>query len=256
MTHCSLASRRGLTTRGRVSSWATLLAIVGLAAGTGPDPVADFNAGMAAEGKGDLQAAAGWFDRAQRTVPAWALPKLELAEVLLDEGGAPDRALSLLAAAQKLEPRNPRLFHLWGLALTEKGNAAGAEVSERTALSLRPDFPEAQAALAQALWAQGKRDEALGLWSDLCLRHPEDLSMRAMLVDRYLDSGRGVEAEKALRGLVTAQPKNPIWHRRLARTLEAEGLEAEAASERQRAAALSGGPTPKRKLRRLPDSKR
>ena len=75
-------------------------------------------------------------------------------------------------------------------------------------------------------------------------------------MDRLIDAGKPVDAEKLLRQLTADQPKNPVWHRRLARTLDGEGLKAEAADERDRAAALSGEVAPKRKLRRLPNSKR
>jgi len=227
-----------------------------LSAASSPDPVGDFNSGMAAERRGDLSAAAAWLDRAQRLAPRWALPKLELAEVLLAEGGAPDRAMALLGDVQLLESQNPRFYHLRGLALMEKGNPALAEASERAALSLRPEFPEARQALGEALWAGGKRDEALQVWRELSARQPHDTALRAMLVDRLLDDGRGPEAEAELRILLVAQPKNPIWHRRLARTLDAEGRGLEAAAERDKAEALAGGPVKKRKLRRLPDSKR
>ena len=138
----------------------------------------------------------------------------------------------------------------------EKGSPALAEASERAALSLRPEFPEARRALGEALWAGGKREEALQVWRDISHRHPQDVAMRAMLVDRLLDDGRGPEAEAELRILLAAQPKNPIWHRRLARTLDAEGRGIEAAAERDKADALAGSAVKKRKLRRLPDSKR
>lgn len=230
-------------------------AVLGLAL-VARDPLSDFNAGVAAEAKGDGATAIVLLDRAQQTLPAWALPKLELAEVLLKEGGAPDRALGLLDAAALLEPQNPRLSHLRGLAWMEKGNAAGAEAAERTALTLRPEFPEAEGTLAQALWDQHKSDEALAHWHLLVEKQPLDTARRALFVDRLLDSGRSVDAEKELRLLAAEQPRNPVWHRRLARALAAEGLAAEAQAEQTRAAVLAGLAPPRRKLRRLPDSRR
>ena len=234
-----------------------LILTIALLTAPSPNPVNDFNSGMDAERRGDLSAAAAWLDRAQRTAPRWALAKLELAEVLLDEGGAPDRAMRLLAEVQALESQNPRLYHLRALALMEKGNPALAEASERSALLLRPEFPEARRTLGEALWSGGKREEALQVWRELSSHHPNDTAVRALLIDRLLDDGRGPEAEAELRILVAGQPRNPIWHRRLARTLEAEGRGLEAASERGKAEALAGTvAVPKRKLRRLPDSKR
>jgi predicted Zn-dependent protease len=219
------------------------------------DPVADFNAGAAAEGRGDLAAAASLLDSAQAASPRWGLPKIELAEVLLKQG-AVDRALQLLAAAQPLEPQNPRLYHLRGMASEQKGDPRAAESAERTALSLRVDYQAASETLAQALWDEGRKDESVQLWQSLAQSHPEDTAIRAALVDRLSDSGKAVEAEKELRRLAAEQPKNPIWHRRLARTLDGEGLAAEAEDERRIAAMLSGEPVAKRKLRRLPDSRR
>ncbi len=227
-----------------------------LSAAVSPDPVVDFNNGMDAERRGDLSAAAAWLEQAQRSAPRWALPKLELAEVLLDEGGAPDRVMGLLTGVQQLETPTPRFYHLRALALMEKGNPVPAEASERAALSLRPAFPAARRTLGEALWAEGKREEALQVWRYLSDQHPEDTALRAMLVDRLLDEGLGPEAEAQLRALVAAQPRNPIWHRRLARTLDAEDRGIEAAAERGKADALARAPVKKRTLRRLPDSRR
>jgi predicted Zn-dependent protease len=219
------------------------------------DPVSDFNAGTAAEGRGDLAAAASYLDRAQMSSPRWGLPKVELADVLLKQGVV-DRALELLAAAEPLEPQNPRLLHLRAVGLAQKMDARGAEAAERAALALRVDYAEAEETLAQALWDQGKRDEAVQVWQALAQHHPEDTAARATLVERLLDAGKAVDAEKELRQLTADQPKNPVWHRRLARALDSQGMADEAADERKKAAELSGEPIPKRKLRRLPDSKR
>jgi tetratricopeptide (TPR) repeat protein len=233
-----------------------LLLAFALSAVSSPDPVRDFNSGIDAERRGDLSAAAAWLEQAQRSAPRWALPKLELAEILLDEGGAPDRVMALLTGVQQIEIPTPRFYHLRALALMEKGNPPLAEASERAALSLRPAFPEARHTLGEALWAEGKREEALQVWRYLSDQHPQDTALRAMLVDRLLDEGHGPEAEAELRTLVAAQPRNAIWHRRLARTLDAEDRGIEAAAERGKADVLAGAPAKKRKLRRLPDSKR
>ena len=178
-------------------------------AASGADPVSDFNSGMAAERRGDLSAAAAWLDRAQRTAPRWPLPKLELAEVLLDEGGAADRVLGLLTDVQMLESQSPRLYHLRAMALLEKGAPAAAELSERAALSMRPAFPEARRTLGEALWSEGKHGEALVVWRDLSARHPQDVAMRARLVDRLLDDGRGRRPKPSCGPWSPSSPRTP-----------------------------------------------
>ncbi len=221
------------------------------------DAVADFNAGVSAANRGDLEQATQLFDRAQVASPAWGLPKIELAELLARQGGQADRVLQLIEQAVPLEPQNPRMYHVRALALLEQGNARDAEAAERSALAIRAEFTEAARTLAQALWEQGRRDEALAALKALSDQHPDDSALRATYVDKLSEAGRAVEAEKELRRLTAEQPRNPVWHRRLARTLDGEGFAKEASEERARAADLAGDvPARKRKLRRLPDSKR
>ena len=231
-----------------IAGWLVLL----LAA----DPAADFNAGLAAQARGEGVAASALYQRAQAEAPGWALPGFQLAELLLEAGGQPARALTLLEPLVRAEPKNPRGHHLQALALAEQGDPAGAEAAERVALGLRPEYRAAEETLASALWSQHKVDQALAEWSGLAQRHPEDTALRAQLVDRLLDAGRPVDAEKELRLLAVDQPQSPVWHRRLARTLDLEGLTADAETERALALKLSGVTPPRRKLRRLPDSKR
>jgi len=120
----------------------------------------------------------------------------------------PRRALEALETATRLNPLKPRnhfdLFRAYR-AVGEKDKALQAL---RTAHQLHPADDEYLTALAQWHAAQGDRDSAERFWS---------------------------EAAETLEGAIEANPGKAVYHRRLARILEALGRPEEARRHRARA---------------------
>jgi predicted Zn-dependent protease len=227
---------------------------IALSAST-PDPTPDFQVALDARAGGDLERSEVLLRQVAQEAPGWALPWLELAEVQLDRG-APGQALTSVAQAALLDATNPRVYHVRARVEQAMGRSDLAERDEAFAVALRPEYAEATADLAELRWAAGKRLEALTLLQGLCTAHPDQLSYRVRLIDAYVELGQEVKAERELRLLIARDPQNPVWHRRLARLLAAQGLSDEAALEGQLADRLSHPATETRHLRRLPKSKR
>jgi predicted Zn-dependent protease len=148
------------------------------------------------------------------------------------------------------------VYHDRALVEEAYGDVSAAERDEAFALRLRPEYAAAQANLAEVLWKEGRRKEALGLLEKLSAAHPEQEEIVVRLSDAYADLSEYAAAERSLRSLIAREPASPVWHRRLSRLLAGEGLAAEAKRESDLAERL-GKPAPKaRSLRRLPESKR
>jgi predicted Zn-dependent protease len=219
-----------------------------------PNPLADMNAGVQAEQEGDSRRAAALFVQAIRESPGWTLPRIELAQVLLKVGQAP-QAQQWAGEALRLDPSSPRAWHLLSQADEAVGDVAGAEAADTSAIKLRPDYFEAKQHLAQLYWNEGKKDPAIQLYVQLVAAKPQDTSLLALLATAEEEGGRVEAAEQALRTLSEIQPDAPAWHRRLARLLEGEGKTADAAEELDKLSKLSGAQKARR-LRPLPPSKR
>jgi predicted Zn-dependent protease len=213
-----------------------------------------FQQALDAKARGDLEEAERELMEVCQASPGWALPWIELSEVQLSRG-ASEKALSSVAQAAVLDAANPRVYHDRALIERASGHAELAERDEAFAVSLRPEYAEAVADLAELRWAAGKRQEAVALLEGLSTAHPEELSYTVRLVDAYSELGQDVAAERELRLLISRDPHSPVWHRRLARLLAAQGLSKEAAHEIELADGLSHPASPPRHLRRLPKSK-
>ena len=233
----------------------TLCLVLGVAlAASTADPQLAFQSALEAKGRGELEPAETQLKEVCQLSPGWALPWIELAEIQLARG-APDQALASVMQAAVLDATNPRVYHDRALVESAMGRADLAERDEAFAVSLRPEFTEALAHLAELRWAAGKRQEALSLLQSLAVAHPDEIAYTVRLIEAYSELGQNVAAERELRLLVARDPQNPVWHRRLARLLAAQGLTDEAAYETELAERLSHKSTESRRLRQLPKSK-
>ncbi len=115
-----------------------------------------------------------------------------------EASGAGDEALRLYGQAAALDPAYPAPHFNIGLACIAKADWGPAEEAMRTALRLRPGFPEALAALAEVLEHTGREGEALGAL-DAAIEQQADfagaLFNRSALLRRM---GNVVAAGKAL----------------------------------------------------------
>ena len=121
-------------------------------------------------GAGDL--AEGWFKKAMEWDRSSAAPRRDYAVFLAGAGRTAD-SLQPLREAMVLEPHNPELPYLMGLAQAELGNPAEAEKNLREALKRDPRFGRAHYNLGLLLSAAGKDNEALESLRQAEKRDPE-----------------------------------------------------------------------------------
>ncbi len=169
----------------------------------------------------ELQAAANLAD-AIPDLRARALRSL----AVLDEHTDPDAARDELLAAVKLSPETPGDI-LLSARLAEHANAfPDAEAAFRRYLALTPNDPEALAALAHVLTAQGKTAEAESLLLAAVKTTPADPRLLSQLAAVYGAEGKTEEAVpliEKLRASDTAAAGNPAITRLLAHLYSLSG---------------------------------
>jgi tetratricopeptide (TPR) repeat protein len=194
-------------------------------------------------------------DHLQRAVDADATlvdARLDLAEILLAEGGALDRAAGVLRDAWRIRPGGARLARLRGSLREQSGDLAGAVEAYGAALALEPDA-ELRLRRGLLLGRLGRRPEAIAELERVRAERPAARSARSALADLYEVSGRLSQAEGELATLAD-MARDAHAYRRLARFLARCG-----ASERARAAerrALELEPRGARALRPLLPARR
>ncbi|MBV7259330.1 tetratricopeptide repeat protein [Erythrobacter crassostreae] len=122
-----------------------------------PDNVAALlEAGEASAKVGDLDAAIGFYRRANNLAPNDARTKLGMARVVLNSGRPAD-ALPLYAAAQSAGANASDLLSDRALAFDMVGDNASAQSAHRQAVALQPDDNEAKRRLAISYAISGNR---------------------------------------------------------------------------------------------------
>ena len=142
--------------------------------------------------------------------------------------GDPAAARAILEPLAKAHPRAAHTHYELGQALAALGETPGAIDALRRAVSVKRDLPDAWRALGDQLFAQGDiegADAAFAEHARAAVRNP-DLSAAATA----LFEGRLGEAERLLRGRLTAVPGDADAMRMLAETVARLGrfVEAEA----------------------------
>jgi predicted Zn-dependent protease len=212
----------------------------------------DLTTALAREAAGDDAGALESLEAVVRAWPTQALPRLELARLLLKSGGDLDRVETHLDVAAALAPDNPRVHYLRGLLWEERGQPLRAAHSYELAVLYRTSYEDARFRLA-GLWA------SLGDWlkAELHYRYlararPEWIQVRLQLVRTLEEQGRGEDAERELLRLQGEQPDNPLVIRRLAELYERTGRPQLASKLRARLEPTA----PPKKMRPLPPSRR
>ena len=126
---------------------------------------------------------------------------------LLVQLGELDRASSRLAELRDEFGNRPEVLGIegWfalGTGDFEKAESALAQVWRRTPNS------ELTILLVRALWAQGKREEALGVMSDWLAHDPRDVAVLMQMADAYLRQQRVDEAIQTYRRVLAIEPEN------------------------------------------------
>ena len=150
--------------------------------------------------------------RAVTMAPNVAGYRNNYANALMNAGRAADAAAQLRKAVE-LDPTYARGWLGLALALTESRDAEGAVRAARSGLALRSNWPEMSRALAAALEAADRIDEAVDALVDAVAASPQDAGVRGRLLLALNYASRPAreifEAHRAYRSVVTAKSEPP-----------------------------------------------
>jgi tetratricopeptide (TPR) repeat protein len=202
-----------------------------------------YDLGLALKLKDNLGAAVPEFERSAQLDPTLPDPAYTLGVIYMQQGRFPDAA-SQLRHAVALQPGSVDAWALLGSVLRESNDPGGAMDALKQAIALDPNQPSLHVQIA-ALEAQaGQKDEAAAerklaaeLSRAVVSRQRASFALksgRALLADNKLD-----EAIVQLNNAVQADPTAAEPHQLLAEVYARKGKAADAALERQRAAALT-----------------
>jgi len=219
--------------------------------------------------EGDVAGARARLEAALESAPRDDDVRIELADLLVADGGDLVRAEALLAgvaarAAHRCSGASPPpvagrspappCLHLVLARLAEaRGDDATAASEYPLALAVDDDS-DARLRLALALERLGRMDDAVAELERVRAARPDDAVARSRLAERYEAAGRLADAEAEYRTVAEAQPERAAGWERLARFYERarRPVEARAAEER----AHGAGARQERTLRPLLPSKR
>jgi hypothetical protein len=207
---------------------------------------------LAREEAGDSAGALAGMEAAIHTWPAWELPRLEAARLLLKLGGELDRVEAHLDVASALAPENPRSHYLRGLLWEERGQPLLAAQAYETALLYRPSYEEARFRVAGLWMAQGDWLKAEYHYRALSKARPEWVQVRLLLAQVLERQERLADVEHELLLARQVQPENALVARRLVELYERTGRPKLAQKLRK----TLEQPEPKRRLRTLKPSRR
>ncbi len=201
--------------------------------------------------EGDVAGARARLEAALESAPRDDDVRIELADLLVADGGDLVRAEALLAGvAARAAPR----LHLVLARLAEaRGDDATAASEYPLALAVDDDS-DARLRLALALERLGRTDEAVAELERVRAARPDDAVARSRLAERYEAAGRLADAEAEYRAVAEAQPERAAGWERLARFYERAGRPGEARAAEERA--HGAGARQERTLRPLLPSKR
>ncbi len=195
-----------------------------------PVPPATIEAAQALEAAGEDDAALAMLQAVIARQPAWEIPRLEAARLLLKLGREPERAELEVEIALALAPDNPRAHFLTAELAQARGETREAARALERALIFRPDYPEARLQLGAIYAAQGDWLHAEHHYRKLAREHPELTQGRLQLALALEQQGRVADAEVVLAQLLADEPENAWLKRRAAEFYERTGQATKAAS--------------------------
>jgi len=187
--------------------------------------------------EGDVASARARLEAAFEAAPESDEVRLELADLLVVDGGDLDRAEALLVPVRPAG--DGRLFLVLGRLADARGDDEGAVVAYGEALAVLDD-PNARLRRALALERLGRRGDAIAELERLRPDRPSDPFVRGRLAELYEGTGRLHEAEAELRWLAGLAPDRAAGWERLARFYDRTGHPREAREAAAKARAVGG----------------
>lgn len=200
--------------------------------------LADFQAGLNAQNKGDATEALARYRAALRAVPEFLEAACNVA-VLLAQQGAMREAETVLRGALAYRDDVPQARAILGQILLAQSRAAEALPELDAALAKLPDDFAALGNRAQTLLALGRGGDALAAYEKLHARDPNHPALILNYGGLLAELGRAQEAEKLLAPLAaSAHPLAASANISLGVALIAQGRHRDARAAFERAATL------------------
>jgi tetratricopeptide (TPR) repeat protein len=214
----------------------------------GFDPAVELAAARAAQDEGRYREAAIHLERVIRADPGAFEPRMQLAELLLQQSIDLRRAALLLREAEALRPDDIRVGRYRGWLDELQGDDAAAVAEYQRVLTIRPD-PELRLRRGVMLRRLGRLDEAVAELERVASERPADRAARASLAEIYEHQGRLREAEAALVSIAQLAPADPVPQKQLVAFYRRHGDARKALDADARARTLEGAPRSLRPLR-------
>lgn len=151
-------------------------------------------------------------------------------------------ARELLAEAEKLNPKQPRLWLMYAFVAFSSGRKDEAIADARKEVELHPLNVEAYGTLATILMQTEKRDEAIDAWRKALDLWPGNERIAAPLVTLLIESKRYAEIAPVLKKSIAAAPDNYRLRVLRVRGLLRSGDNAAALTEAQEIVKASADP--------------
>jgi tetratricopeptide (TPR) repeat protein len=152
---------------------------------------------------------------AARIAPGEAAIHHDLGFLCLQAGRVPE-AIAALRTAMALDPSFAQASLCLGIALQGQGDTAGALAAYRQAASLQPALTAAHVCLGALLESLGEHTPAIASFRSGAASDPASVWGRLSNARALVAENRDVEAEFALRELVSLHPANAMGHEMLA----------------------------------------
>ncbi|MBN9517507.1 tetratricopeptide repeat protein [bacterium] len=172
------------------------------------DPTAYHFLGIAHIHRRDERAAAGWLRRAAALDPTDAWIQTRLGGTLVNTDRV-DEGLAALDAAVRLDPRLPTAHLFRGVALGQKGDAAGAAAAYRRAAELDPTLPRVHYNLGTTLLTAGDPAAAVAPLREATRRYATDPEAWTNLGLALARTGRPGDAADAYHTALRVRPNFP-----------------------------------------------
>ena len=165
------------------------------------------------------------------------LSRLQSAVQMLRGGRRPE-AVAALRVLTVMAPANTDAHRLLGVALSETGDLAGAEIAFRAALAQRPGEAAIAVGLVEALIGQKKGAEAVQALAPFVNEQTTNFELLTWLGLALQSADRPAEASAMLKRAVRVSPESGLAHHNLAGSLADEHRYSEAEAEVARAREL------------------
>lgn len=184
---------------------------------------------------GQMAGAVTALEAAIRLDPRAVRPRVDLGDIYLASGRDVDRAAKLYREAIAVDEKHAGAHYALGVALTRKGDVAGARAEFQRAAALSPGNPLPALGLAEMFAASGDLKQAEQYAREAIKAQPGLLQSRLVLGQVLEAGGRYDEAMRQYRDMVKTHPKLAAPHFHVGALLHRQGDLGGAAAEYEKA---------------------